>query len=81
MLVVIHLLTRRLFVVPFEWARMAAIVAVLAVGAVGGELLLPAEGVVGLATRSLLAAVLPLALLPLSTPVERELLRRALRRG
>ena len=40
---VLHLLTRRLFVVPFEWGRMAAAVAVLAVLGVGGELLLPTQ--------------------------------------
>src|SRR3954469_20588861 len=45
---VLHLLTRRLFVVPFEWARMAAAVAVLAVLGVGGELLLPTHGALGL---------------------------------
>ena len=80
MLTVIHLLTRRLFVVPFEWARMAGIVAVLAVLAVGGELLLPTDGVVGLLTRAALAALVPFALLPLSTRAERDLVRRVVRR-
>ena len=80
MLVTIHLLTRRLFPVPFEWWRMAAIAALLALLAVGGELLLPTEGLGGLAARAALLALLPLALLPLSTDAERDLLRRALRR-
>ncbi len=44
MLAAIHLLTRRLFPVPFAWARMAAISAVLAAITVGGELLLPDGG-------------------------------------
>lgn len=81
MLTVIHLLTRRIFAVPFEWARMAAITAVLAGLAVGGELLLPTAGAVGLLSRALLAALIPLALLPLSTRAERELVRRAVRRA
>ncbi len=80
MLAVIHLLTRRLFVVPFEWARMAAITAVMAGLAVGGELLLPTDGAAGLLTRATLAVIVPFALLPLSTRAERDLLRRALPR-
>jgi O-antigen/teichoic acid export membrane protein len=55
---VLHVLTRRLFVVPFEWARMARAIAVLAALGVGGELLLPTEGLDGLALR---LAVLTLA--------------------
>ena len=80
MLTVIHLLTRRLFAVPFAWARMGAIVGVLAVVAVGGELLLPTDGLSGFASRGALAMLVPFLLLPLSTRAERELLRRALRR-
>jgi O-antigen/teichoic acid export membrane protein len=63
MLVAVHALTRRLFAVPFEWARLAALVAVLAGVAVGGELLLPDAGPVGFATRALALAVLPALLL------------------
>lgn len=81
MLTVIHLLTRRLFAVPFEWARIAAIVTVLTALAVGGELLLPTEGVSGLLSRAALAGLIPLALLPLSIRAERDLVRRALRRS
>lgn len=80
MLTVIHLLTRRLFAVPFEWARMAGIAGVLTVLAVGGELLLPTEGAGGLLSRAALAALVPFALLPLSTRAERDLMRRAVRR-
>jgi len=59
MLVVAHLLTRRLFSVPFEWARLAHAVALLAGVAVAGELLLPTSGAYGLATRALALAALP----------------------
>ncbi len=80
MLVAIHLLTRRLFVVPFAWGRMAAIAAVLAVLAVGGELLLPTSGLAGLASRCAAVALIPFVLLPLSSRAERDVLRRALHR-
>jgi O-antigen/teichoic acid export membrane protein len=59
MLAVVHLLTRRLFTVPFEWRRLTLLVAVLAGVAVGGELLLPAAGVVGFVTRALALAAIP----------------------
>ncbi len=80
MLVVIHVLTRRLFVVPFEWGRMGLAVLVLAAIAVGGELLLPTHGVAGLLTRSATLAFVPLALAPLATREERAVLLRVLRR-
>jgi O-antigen/teichoic acid export membrane protein len=63
MLVVLHLLTRRLFAVPFEWARLAHAVAVLAGVAVAGELLLPTAGVDGFVLRTLALATIPLVLL------------------
>lgn len=64
MLTTIHLLTRSLFRVDFEWWRLVRIVAVLAVVAIGGELLLPTNGVDGFALRLLaLAATAPLLLL------------------
>ncbi len=81
MLTVIHLLTRRLFAVPFAWGRMAAITGVLAALAVGGELLLPTEGVAGLASRCATVALIPFVLLPLSSRPERDVLRRAVRRA
>ncbi len=80
MLVAIHLLTRRLFVVPFHWARMGAITAVLSVLAVGGELLLPTDGTSGVATRLVAAALIPFVLLPLASRSERELFVRTVRR-
>jgi O-antigen/teichoic acid export membrane protein len=72
MLVVVHLLTRRLFVVPFEWARLARIVAIIGGATVAGELLLPDSGVGGFASRAAVLAAIPVMLVP-------ELLR--LRRG
>ncbi len=59
MLVVLHLLTRRLFAVPFEWARLAHATAVLAGVTVAGELLLPTAGGGGFAARALVLAALP----------------------
>jgi O-antigen/teichoic acid export membrane protein len=72
MLVVVHLLTRRLFVVPFEWARLARIVAIIAGASVAGELLLPESGAGGFVSRAAVLAAIPVMLAP-------ELLR--LRRG
>ncbi|MDP9345164.1 MAG: lipopolysaccharide biosynthesis protein [Actinomycetota bacterium] len=64
MLVCIHLLTRRVFGVPFEAPVLLRIVAVLAAASVAGELLLPTSGAAGLALRSLWAAGIALALVP-----------------
>jgi O-antigen/teichoic acid export membrane protein len=65
MLVVIHLLTRRLFVVPFEWRRLGLLVGVLGTVAVGGELLLPESGAEGFVLRTLALATIPALLLVL----------------
>jgi O-antigen/teichoic acid export membrane protein len=59
MLAVVHALTRRLFPVPFEWARLAMTIAILGGGAVAGELLLPTAGVGGFVSRALVLAALP----------------------
>ncbi|HEX7299524.1 MAG TPA: lipopolysaccharide biosynthesis protein [Solirubrobacteraceae bacterium] len=64
MLVAVHLLTRRLFVVPFEWVRIARVVAIIAGVAVAGELLLPTSGAGGFAARALALAVIPALLAP-----------------
>jgi O-antigen/teichoic acid export membrane protein len=64
MLVVVHLLTRRLFVVPFEWVRLARIVVIVAAVSVGGELLLPTHGLGGFAARALALTVIPILLAP-----------------
>ncbi len=64
MLAVIHLLTRELFAVPFERARIAGAATVLAGVAVAGELLLPEDGVEGAVLRTLaLALTAPLLVL------------------
>ncbi len=82
MLVVLHLLTRGLFAVPFEWGRLAHAVALLAGVAVAGELLLPDAGAAGFATRAAALAALPAALLATGfmRPQERDGLRSLLRR-
>jgi O-antigen/teichoic acid export membrane protein len=63
MLVVVHLLTRRLFHVPFEWRRLGTIVAIIGGISVAGELALPTAGPAGFAARSAAWAAIPLALL------------------
>ena len=82
MLVVLHLLTRRLFAVPFEWARLAHAVALLAGISVAGELLAPAAGAGGFVLRSLALAAIPAALLltRFVRPAELAGLRDVLRR-
>jgi len=63
MLTVMYVLTRRLFEVGFEWRRLAQLLAILAVVAVSGELLLPSDGLAGLLTRVAWLGLVPLALL------------------
>lgn len=63
MLLVMYMLTRRLFSVSFEWRRLAQLLAILAVVAVSGELLLPTHGFAGLALRIVWLALVPVALL------------------
>lgn len=77
MLVVMRLLTRRLFHVAFEWQRIAQLALVLGGGAGLGELLLPTDGAVGFLSRAALALMLPLALglTGFFRPDERALLR------
>jgi len=53
MLVVMWLLIRDLFHVPFEWGRLACFVAVAGALAALGELALPSAGAVGLIARAL----------------------------
>jgi O-antigen/teichoic acid export membrane protein len=60
---VMHLLTRGVFAVDFEWGRLARLAAILASVAVSGELLLPASGLAGLALRALWLALIPALLL------------------
>jgi O-antigen/teichoic acid export membrane protein len=63
MLAVFYALTRSLFRVDFEWARLALLVAVFAAVAVSGELLLPASGLEGLALRALWFLLAPALLI------------------
>ena len=63
MLLVMHLLTRRLFTVSFEWRRLAQVVVVMGGVAVAGDLLLPTHGLGGLVARAAAFAVIPLLLL------------------
>jgi O-antigen/teichoic acid export membrane protein len=63
MLAVLYTLTRSLFHVAFEWARLTLLVAILAGVAVSGELLLPTSGLGGLALRVLWLALVPALLL------------------
>jgi O-antigen/teichoic acid export membrane protein len=77
---ILHLLTRRLFHVPFEVGRMGAAVLVLAGVAVFGELVVPATGAGPLLIRLALAAAVPplLVAAQVITPAElRQLARRA----
>jgi O-antigen/teichoic acid export membrane protein len=59
MLSVMYVLTRRLFRVAFEWRRLAQLVVVMGVVAVGGELLLPTHGIVGFLSRTVALAAIP----------------------
>src|SRR3954468_37523 len=63
MLVVVHLLTRNLFALPFQWRRLAKIVAIVGGISIAGELALPTAGVAGFAARALALAAIPVALL------------------
>lgn len=63
MLLVMHLLTRRLFAVAFQWRRLAQATAILAGVAVSGELLLPTSGFEGIALRALWLCLAPALLL------------------
>jgi O-antigen/teichoic acid export membrane protein len=82
MMVVLGVLTRRAFAVPFEGRRLVHAVVVLAGVAVAGDLLLPEAGVVGFVTRALALAAIPALLLvsrfayPEETAFVREQLRR-----
>jgi O-antigen/teichoic acid export membrane protein len=62
MLVVMHLLTRRAFVVAFEWRRLAHLLVVVGGIAALGDALLPTRGATGLLTRVAAFVAIPLAL-------------------
>ncbi len=63
MVAVMHLLTRGVFAVDFQWRRLAQLTAIFAGVAVSGELLLPTSGFVGLALRALWLLAVPALLL------------------
>jgi O-antigen/teichoic acid export membrane protein len=63
MVAVMHLLTRGVFAVEFEWRRLAQVTAILTGVAVSGELLLPTHGFTGLALRAAWLALIPALLL------------------
>ncbi len=62
MLTVMYLLTRKLFAVGFEWTRLGELGALLGIVAVSGELLLPTDGIGGLAARLGWLLLVPLGL-------------------
>ena len=63
MLAVLYALTRSLFRVGFEWARLALLVAIFGGVAVSGEMLLPTSGLGGLALRLLWFTLAPALLI------------------
>jgi O-antigen/teichoic acid export membrane protein len=63
MVAVMHLLTRGVFAVEFQWRRLGQLTTILAAVAVSGELLLPTSGLVGLLTRGAWLALVPALLL------------------
>ncbi len=74
MVAIMHLLTRSVFAVDFQWRRLAQLTAILATVAVSGELLLPTSGPAGLVLRILWLALVPALLLATRffAPHERE---------
>ena len=62
MLLALHMLTRRVFPVAFEWRRLLTVAGVVGGIAAGGELLLPAQGVDGFLARLALLGAIPAAL-------------------
>ena len=63
MLGAMHLLTRRVFRVAFEWRRLTQLALVLGGLSAVGDVLLPAHGLVGFLARAALFAAIPLVLL------------------
>ena len=62
MLVVLFLLTRKVFTVPFEWRRIIPLIVIVAGFSVLGNELLPSDGLAGFLERSLLLAAIAAAL-------------------
>jgi O-antigen/teichoic acid export membrane protein len=76
--VLMYVLTQRLFPVPYEWGRLARVVLITAVLVGLGELLMPTSGALGLLGRVALFAAYPLTLFASGffTPGERQWLAR-----
>jgi O-antigen/teichoic acid export membrane protein len=62
MLALMHMFTRRLFPVAFEWARLAQLGVIIGGVAVAGELVLPDAGVTGFLTRGGALLAIPVLL-------------------
>jgi hypothetical protein len=62
MLAIMHVLTRRLFAVAFEWWRLVQVAIISGGAAVAGDLLLPSHGVAGLLSRAAVFLLIPFAL-------------------
>lgn len=73
MLIALRLLTRRLFVVPFEGRRLSLAVGVPAGVSVAGALTLPDDGLAGFVPRALALGAIPVLLLALRFPRRHEL--------
>jgi O-antigen/teichoic acid export membrane protein len=63
MLIAMHLFTRNLFTVAFEWRRLAQLVVVIGGITATGDLALPDHGAAAFAARALALAAIPVALL------------------
>ena len=61
-IVLIYMVSRRIFPIPWQWGRLAVVVGAATVLVAGGELLLPTDGAVGFLTRALLFALYPVLL-------------------
>jgi O-antigen/teichoic acid export membrane protein len=72
-LVLMYVFTQRLFHVPYEWGRLAQIAVVGTVLVAGGELLLPTEGIGGLAARVGVWLAFPAALVATGFLTQHEL--------
>jgi O-antigen/teichoic acid export membrane protein len=63
MVAFMHVLTRNVFAVDFQWRRLGQLTAILASVAVSGELLLPSAGIAGFVLRALWLLLIPVLLL------------------
>jgi O-antigen/teichoic acid export membrane protein len=77
---IMYALTQRIFPVPYEWGRLALLLAVTVTVIAAGELLLPTDGFAGAASRAAAWLALPAMLYAVGflTHAERERLRALL---